>query len=82
MHAHHFWWAITSPAFDNSDILFSSNPPFLIVGLDRLMAILFKAKSIREVIAFPKSSQGHDVMCGAPAAITLQELSEYHLKID
>ena len=77
MHAHHFWWAIASPTSDNS-----SNPLFLIVGLDRLMAILFKAKSIREVIAFPKSSQGHDVMCGAPAAITPQELSEYHLKID
>ena len=54
MHAHHFWWAITSPAFDNSDILFSSNPPFLIVGLDRLMAAVADPGGV-EGVATPPS---------------------------
>ena len=43
------------------------------------MAVLCGTTSIREVIAFPKSSQGNDLLAGAPITLTSEELSEYSL---
>ncbi|GAB2981450.1 aspartate--tRNA ligase [Nocardioides montaniterrae] len=40
------------------------------VGMDRIVAMLAKADSIREVIAFPKSGGGFDPLTAAPAPIT------------
>ena len=50
------------------------------LGLDRLLAILLDEPNIREVIAFPKTGDGHDLMIGAPAEIDKKQLDELKLK--
>lgn len=45
-------------------------------GWDRIVALLFGADSIREVIAFPKSGGGVDPLTDAPAPITAQQRKE------
>ena len=50
-------------------------------GLDRLLAILEEESSIREVIAFPKTGDGRDLMMGAPADITKEQLKELNIKV-
>ncbi|XP_011406016.1 PREDICTED: aspartate--tRNA ligase, mitochondrial-like [Amphimedon queenslandica] len=64
--------------------LWSGCPPHggIALGLDRLIALLCNTKTIKEVIAFPKSLQGYDAMCGSPATLTDDQLLEYHLKIN
>ncbi len=50
------------------------------LGLDRLLAILLNEPNIREVIAFPKTGDGRDLMMGAPSEIKPSQLKELHLK--
>lgn len=53
-------------------------------GFDRLIALMLNKESIRDTIAFPKSSHGKDLMLDAPAPIDKHQLDELHiaLKID
>jgi aspartyl-tRNA synthetase len=46
------------------------------IGLDRLVAIFAGEENIREVIAFPKTQSGADLMTGAPAAIPASQLRD------
>jgi len=48
----------------------------LALGWDRICALLAKADSIRDVIAFPKSGGGYDPLTAAPAPITAQQRKE------
>ncbi len=49
-------------------------------GLDRLLMVLHGTENIKDVIAFPKSTTGKDVMMDAPSAIDLEQLDELQLK--
>ncbi len=50
------------------------------LGMDRLVAMMVGADSIREVIAFPKTTAGRGLMEGAPSAVDAAELAELGLR--
>jgi aspartyl-tRNA synthetase len=51
------------------------------VGLDRLVAILAGEDNIREVIAYPKTQSGADLMSGAPRPISTRQLTELGIRV-
>ncbi len=50
-------------------------------GFDRLCMLLAGASSIRDVIAFPKTAKGTDLLTGAPAEVSTHQLDELHLEL-
>lgn len=60
----------------------SGCPPHggIALGLDRLLAIICQEPSIRDVIAFPKSHDGKDLMSKAPAPISVEDQNYYYIQ--
>ncbi len=50
-------------------------------GLDRLLMILLNESNVREVVAFPKTSDNKDILMKAPSAVSKKQLEELHLEI-
>ncbi len=51
-------------------------------GLDRFVTLLANEPNIREVIAFPKTGDGRDLMMNAPSEIDAKQLKELGIKLD
>ena len=65
------------------DALAFGAPPMggFALGLDRVCMLLTGSDSIREVMAFPKTSSGSDLMSDAPSEISVKQLKEVSLRL-
>ncbi|KAK7544328.1 tRNA synthetases class II-domain-containing protein [Phyllosticta citribraziliensis] len=65
------------------EVLRAGCPPHagIALGFDRLIAVMLGKDSVRDVIAFPKSGKGEDMLVKSPNKVTKEQLETYHLQL-
>jgi aspartyl-tRNA synthetase len=65
------------------DALSYGAPPHggIAFGLDRIVAMMAGVEQIRDVIAFPKTQRGQDLLVDAPSPATEQQLRDLHIRV-
>ncbi|KAI9766593.1 MAG: aspartyl-tRNA synthetase 2, mitochondrial [Geoglossum simile] len=65
------------------EILRAGCPPHagIALGFDRLIAVMLGRDSVRDVIAFPKSGKGEDLLVKSPSFVSKEALETYHLQL-
>jgi aspartyl-tRNA synthetase len=65
------------------DALSYGAPPHggIAFGFDRMVALMAGVEQIRDVIAFPKTQRGQDLMVETPSAVTERQLRDLHIRL-
>lgn len=65
------------------EVLRAGCPPHagMALGFDRLIAVMLGRESVRDVIAFPKSGRGEDLLVKSPSRMTEEQLQTYHMQL-
>ena len=64
------------------DALRLGAPPHggIALGMDRLCMLLTGSESLRDVVPFPKTQKGSDLMTEAPTPVSPEQLKEVHIR--
>ena len=66
------------------EVLRAGCPPHagIALGFDRLVTVMLGRESVRDVIAFPKSGKGEDLLVQSPGVMSEEVLRTYHLRLE